>query len=663
MRLIIAEKPSLARAIAAALPGTPRKLGHHIECPGGIAIAWCAGHVLEVAPPEDYAPELKLWAFDPLPIVPDAWKHRVTTRDLVDSIRKLLRSATLVVHAGDPDREGQLLVDELLHFLGWKGPTERLLVTDLSPAAVRRALAALEPNARFAPLYAAALGRQRADWLYGINLTRLYTLRARLGGYAGVLSVGRVQTPLLGLIVRRDREIERFVSKPFYDVVATLCTARGEEFRAQWAVGKEYAEFTDSDGRLLARDVAEAIVRKVQGQPAAVTQHEQKPHSEAPPLPYSLADLQIDAGRRLGLSAAEVLELAQRLYERQLITYPRSDCSHLPEEHFAEARSVLAAIADHAPRLAAACASSDLGRRSKAWADGKVTAHHAIIPTAAGAATSNPEARELALYELVAERYIMQFLPPFEYLATKIGLAIAGEAFVARGRQVLALGWKALAKEGQSDTDDAEKAEGENDEESARLPALTLGERLPCSAAAVVEKRTKPPKPFTDAALIQAMRSVGKFVSDPKARRILQDTDGIGTPATRAAIIETLFERGFVERKKKQVRSTAIGRALIDALPDVATTPDMTAVWESALRRIQDGELDLGRFLSVVTEQLGELVRRGKGEGPLTMPDAKTSPPRAARGRRPRRSSPTASGGRAASARGSARVRRTRQYA
>lgn len=652
MRLIIAEKPSLARAIAAALPGSARQVDQHLECGGGDVVAWCAGHILEVAPPEDYAAEWKSWSLDPLPIVPTDWRHRVTRRELVGSLRKLLRKATTVVHAGDPDREGQLLVDEVLHFLGWEGPTLRLLVTDLNPPAVRRALGALEPNDDYQALYAAALGRQRADWLYGMNLTRLYTLRARLGGYQGVLSVGRVQTPLLGLIVRRDREIERFVSKPFYGVDARLRTTTGAEFTAQWAVGKEHEGATDPEGRLLARDVAESVSRKVAGELATVTRHDQKRHSEPPPLPYSLADLQIDAGRRLGLSAAQVLEVAQRLYERQLITYPRSDCSYLPEEHFRQGREVLGAIAVQAPRLAEACAAAEVQRRSRAWDDAKVTAHHAIIPSSTQIASSLTEG-DLALYELIAERYILQFLPPFEYLQTKVELALAGEAFVARGRQVLALGWKALTKQERRETDGSDD-DGDDHDENAQLPPLSLGQKLHCSSAKVLEKRTKPPKAFTDASLIAAMCNVGKYVSDPKARKILLDADGIGTPATRAAIIETLFERRFVVRAKKQIRSTPIGRALIDALPPVATTPDMTAVWETALRRIHDGQLGLDRFLAVVTQQLGELVSQGKTQGALRLPEPAERTPRRSRTRRARRKAlRTGSKRAAAAARGS----------
>jgi DNA topoisomerase III len=636
MRLIIAEKPSLAQAIAAAVSGQHRRSRHHIECSTGDIIAWCAGHVLQLAPPEDYSEAFRTWTFETLPIVPVTWKHRVSAPELVASLEQLLAKASRVVHAGDPDREGQLLVDEVLQHLGWRGPTDRLRVTDLSPVAVRRALESLEPNERFRPLYETALARQRADWLYGVNLTRLYTLRARLSGYRGVLSVGRVQTPLLGIIVKRDREIEGFVSKPFFGVKATLRTASGAEFSAEWAVGNEHAAALDAEGRVLDRQLAAIVAAKVTGQVATVTQHEQKPHSEEASLPYSLATLQIDAGRKLGLSAARVLEIAQRLYERQLLTYPRSDCSHLPEEHWGQARGVVTAVAAQAPALVPVCAAAELGRRGRVWNDGKITAHHAIIPTA------NPNSVDLdpveqSVYELVARRYLQQFLPPFEYLQTRAEIAIAREVFVARGRRELARGWKAFDESAKPGTEDA----GEGDEDAggdAVLPPLAVHDRVPCASARVLEKRTKPSQAFTDASLIQAMCTVAKLVTDPVARKILQDTDGIGTPATRAAIIETLFDRGYVERRKKHIKSTPVGRALVDALPMVATTPDLTAVWEAGMRQINDRQLTIDRFTGAVNGQIAALVTRGKAAGALSLPSAPATPPAGGRPRRKGRS-------------------------
>lgn len=649
MRLIVAEKPSLARAIAAAIPGPHRRSQHHIVCATGDVVAWCAGHILEMAPPEDYSAALATWTLDTLPVIPRQWKHRIAAPELVESIRRLLARATRVVHAGDPDREGQLLVDEVLLHLGWRGPTERLLVTDLSPAAIARALEALEPNERYLPLYESALARQRADWLYGLNLTRLYTLRGRLAGYRGVVSVGRVQTPVLGLIVRRDREIEAFVPKPFYGVAITLRTAAGAEFEATWAVGKEeHGDKLDAEGRLLDRELARTVASRVAGTLGCVAHHEESRKSEEPPLPHSLASLQVEASRKLGLSAAQALEIAQRLYERQLVTYPRSDCAHLPAAQRGQARGVLDALRVHAPTLADACAAADLNRCGRVWDDSRVTAHHAIIPTANTGVASVLDATERSLYELVARRYVQQFLPPFEYLQSRAEISLANEVFVACGRRTLALGWKAFEPVASS-ADAPEEGDGDAAEE-ASLPPLGVGDRLVCRSARLLEKRTQPPKPFTDATLIQAMCNIGRFLSDPKARKVLADTDGIGTPATRAGIIERLFAREYVRRAGRQIRSTAVGRALIDALPPTATTPDMTARWELGLRLINDRQLGLERFLGAIGDQLGELVTRGKAAGPLLLPQelqrsagprkgakAARRPQKAAR--RPRRSS------------------------
>src|ERR1700677_865105 len=260
MRLFIAEKPSLARAIADAL-AAPQKRGRlHIECGGGDVVAWCAGYILQTAPPEAYGEELKAWRLEHLPVVPKGWKLEVSAPELVDSLARLLKGAERVVHAGDPDREGQLLVDEVLHFLGYRGPVDRLLVRDLSPDAVRRQLQAVEPNAKYRPLYESALARQRADWLYGMNMTRLYTLLGRVAGYDGVLSVGRVQTPLLGLIVARDRAIAEFRPLPYYVLEAEVRAGGGERFRAVW-VPPDGAP-VDEERRLLRREVAEIAGRR-----------------------------------------------------------------------------------------------------------------------------------------------------------------------------------------------------------------------------------------------------------------------------------------------------------------------------------------------------------------------------------------------------------------
>src|SRR4051812_2588838 len=344
MRLFIAEKPSLARAIADVLPGPQQKRAGFIECGRGDIVTWCAGHILELAEPEAYRPEYKTWSIEHLPISPEHWKLSVSAPDLFKNIKALLPKAREVVHAGDPDREGQLLVDEVLDHLSYRGPVSRILVSDLNPAAVRKALEHLQPNSKFRGLYDSARARQRADWLYGLNLTRLYTVLGRAGGHDGVLSVGRVQTPLLGLIVRRDLEIEGFTSKAYLVLTADIASSGGP-FAATWVAGDGAAAALDEEKRLVSRAHADGVVAKCAGQRGRVTRCSREKKTEAPPLPYSLAELQIDAGKRLGLSPKATLDACQALYETyRLTTYPRSDCSYLPEGHFAQARVVLEAV-------------------------------------------------------------------------------------------------------------------------------------------------------------------------------------------------------------------------------------------------------------------------------------------------------------------------------
>jgi DNA topoisomerase-3 len=623
MRLFIAEKPSLARAIADVLPAPQRRSRTHIECGSRDIVAWCAGHILQPAPPEAYGDRYKTWRLDALPIAVADWKLQVSTPDLYRTIERLLQTAERVVHAGDPDREGQLLVDEVLAHARYRGPVERLLIRDLSPEAVRKALGALEPNEKYRPLSDSALARQRADWLYGMNMTRLYTLLGRAAGYQGVLSVGRVQTPVLGLIVARDRAIAEFRPRAYYVVAAEIQAGGEERFRATWVPSPEAP--LDEEGRLLDPEVGAAACARVLGQKGRVASCTQDKKTQAAPLPYALADLQVDAGKRLSMSAKAVLDTCQSLYEtHRLVTYPRSDCSYLPEGHHGQARELLAAIEKHAPPLGPFATRADLTLRSKAWNDKKVTAHHAIMPTPNTSPASMNDA-ERAVYALIASRYLAQFYPPHAFLQTRIELELEGERFIATGRQTLSAGWTVLSAERTPDNHDA-KAEADVEPANATpLLPLSAGGHVTVTAASLLNKQTCPPKPFTDGSLIAAMCAIAKYVTDPGAKKILTEADGIGTPATRAAILETLFERGYVERKSRAIVSTPTGRDLVASLPDVATTPDLTAVWEAALRAIHDGRHSLDAFLTRVGARLQELVDQGRALGRIAVTAAATS--------------------------------------
>ena len=642
MRLFIAEKPSLGRAIADVLPKPHKKGEGFIETAQGDVVTWCIGHLLEQAEPDAYDAAFKQWRMDHLPIVPSQWQlvAKPKTKAQLAVIKRLIKQADCVVNAGDPDREGQLLVDEVIDFLGYPKtkPVQRCLISDLNPPAVRRALDKLRDNKEFVPLAVSALARSRADWLYGINMTRAYTLLGRKGGCGELLSVGRVQTPLLGLVVRRDLEIEAFVPKPFYEVLAHLVTDNNERFSAKWLPSEACLPWQDEEGRVLNRALAAKVVERIQGQSAQVEEVEEQARKQAAPLPYNLSSLQIDAAKRFGMDAKRVLDVCQSLYERhKLITYPRSDSRHLPSEHFNRAPQVREAIAATAPALARAVNEADGRIRSKAWNDGKVDAHHAIIPTEKRGNEGSLGADEAKLYGLIARQYLLQFYPPFEYNDSKVLLRLAGGLFQAKARRILKAGWKALL--GVEEDDDEEKA--------GTLPALKKGEQLLCERGELLEKMTQPPKPFTDATLLAAMTGIARYVQDPEIRKTLRETDGLGTEATRAGIIDLLFKRRFLVRQGKSIKATPTGRALVQVLPASATTPDMTALWEQSLGQIAERHGSYQQFMGPLTEQLHGLVEGARQDSGASFNALPKTAPGAAKRRFTRRKSaaPASAGG------------------
>lgn len=609
MRLFIAEKPSLGRAIVACLPEPHKKEGDCIYCGQSDVVAWCAGHILELSPPEAYDPSYKEWRLNDLPIIPQEWQLSVTTPGLFNTIKKLVRQADTIVHAGDPDREGQLLVDEVLHQLGNTKPVQRILINDLNPSAVSKALGDIRSNADFAALSDSALARSRADWLYGLNMTRLYTILGRRGGYDSVLSVGRVQTPLLGLIVRRDREIMAFVPKPFYGITVKL-QANDGQFFATWKADEAAGPFLDEDGRLLSLDYANRLAQHFRGAKALVEQVDTKLKTERQPLPFSLNGIQVAAAKRYDYSAKQVLDACQSLYEtHRLTTYPRSDCSYLPVGHFDDAPAVIAAVKSGLPQFQQV--PTDEAIKSPAWNDGKVTAHHAIIPTTSTLKAGVLSDIEANVYALIAERYITQFLPEHQYQETIVSLTCADELLTCKGKVITQKGWKSLDK-GETDTGGAESL--------TVLPPLKSNDIANAIDAEVHAKRTTAPKPFDNETIVTAMSGIAKFVTNPQIKALLKESDGIGTPATQSQIIETLFTRGFIVKQRKAIVSTELGRFMIDVLPDTATTPDMTAFWESAMSRIVDGALTLDKFLDGVKNQLSLLISRGASQGRLSVP-------------------------------------------
>ena len=622
MRLFIAEKPSLGRAIADVLPKPLLKKDGFIVAANGDTVSWCIGHLLEQVEPEVYNPDYKKWSHEHLPIIPDKWQltAKKKTSKQLKVLGKLVKQADQLVHAGDPDREGQLLVDEVINFLGVSqaktAAVQRCLISDLNSKAVRRAISKLRSNRDFIPLSTSALARSRADWLYGINLTRAYTLQGQKAGYNGVLSVGRVQTPVLGLVVRRDQAIELFVSQPFYEVWANLETQIGDVFEAKWRPSKECQSFLDQQGRNLSKSLADNVAGRISHQAGVVKKLLRDHKRLAAPLPFNLSALQIEASKAFGLSAQQVLDVCQGLYERhKLITYPRSDCRYLPKDHFSEANLVVGAVQSNS-RMSNAFTSVlgessegarllDLKIKNRAWNDSKISAHHAIIPTqkklVAAKLATTLRADEEKVYRLICRNYIAQFLPQHEYYAVQAEVGIGTGVFIAKAKEPIELGWKALFPTSSS------KRDSDNDLEQ-KIPSLRVGQSLKSLQAKVAEKNTSPPKPYTDATLLGAMTGISAHVTDTQLKKILRETDGLGTDATRAGIIELLFKRGYLRRQGKTIFSTATGQALVKALPKVATHPDLTALWESQLSAIHEGTGSYQELMMPLQAQLTSMV-------------------------------------------------------
>ncbi len=599
MRLFIAEKPSLGKGIAKYLPGGSSSGKGYVQC-GQDVVTWCFGHVFEQVEPDYYLPDdvplaksgKKKWRFEDLPIFPEQWKLEAKddAKAQIKVIQELLKKADLVVNAGDPDREGQLLVDEVLEELGWKGPTQRIWLAALDEQSVKKALSSIRDNREYQNLCSAARARSRADWLVGMNLSRAFTLQNRGGG---VLSIGRVQTPTLALIVARDEKIENFRPKDYF--VPRIHAG----FWASWELHEDFPG-VDGEGYLTDRKAAEALTAKARAEGRAVVQeYESKEKQQSAPLGFSLAELQKVCSAKLGMSAQQVLDAAQALYEtHKCATYPRTDCRYLPEEQFGEASRVLAGLA----RLGFGdlVKNADAARKSSIWNTGKVTAHHAIIPT--GSMEGRPEGATAKVYEIIVRSYLAQFYPPYVYRAIKAVLACAEESWKATANVPVSPGWKAVYGLSEEDGDEAQQP----------IPALQKGQVLPVQDADVQAKQTKPPARFTDGSLIEAMSNIHKFIEDEAAKAKLKETSGLGTEATRASILETLLGRGFVERKGKQLISTQAGRELVKVLPRELIDPVTTAKWEDALSLIADGKLTLEKFEGAQRTVIARLIEAAK---------------------------------------------------
>ncbi|MCC8445521.1 DNA topoisomerase III [Xanthomonas translucens] len=600
MRLFLCEKPSQGKDIGRILGATQR--GEGCLNGSGVTVTWCIGHLVEAAAPEAYDEQLKRWSIEQLPIIPQHWRVEVKPKTATQFkvVKALLAKATQLVIATDADREGELIAREIIDLCGYRGPIERLWLSALNDASIRAALCKLRPSAETLPMYYSALARSRADWLVGMNLSRLFTVLGRQAGYDGVLSVGRVQTPTLKLVVDRDREIAAFVSVPYWAIDVALSTS-GHPFTAQW-VSPEAC--TDDAGRCLQQAVAQQAAQQIRATGSAqIVSVETERVREGPPLPFDLGTLQELCSKQFGLDVQETLDIAQALYEtHKATTYPRSDSGYLPESMFAEVPTVLDSLLKTDSSLRPIMDQLDRTQRSRAWNDAKVSAHHGIIPTLEPANLSAMSEKELAVYKLIRAHYLAQFLPHHEFDRTVANLSCGQQTLTATGKQVVVKGWRLVLAEPQSEEDSDTVAR------SQVLPALREG--LACQVADVDLKalKTLPPRPYTQGELVKSMKGVAKLVSDPRLKQKLKDTVGIGTEATRANIISGLIARGYLVKKGRAIRASDATFTLIDAVPAAIADPGTTAVWEQALDMIEAGQLTLDLFIGKQAAWISQLI-------------------------------------------------------
>ncbi|PLR35052.1 DNA topoisomerase III [Chimaeribacter californicus] len=619
MRLFLCEKPSQGRDIAAVLGATkkmPGCLSGH-----GVCVTWGFGHLLEQASPEAYGEQYGVpWWVEVLPVLPSAWQMQIKpdTAAQFAVIQNLLKQAKTVVIATDADREGEVIAREILEYCRYQGKVERLWLSALDDASVRAALAAIKPGSETLPYYLAGLGRARADWQIGMNLTRLYSVKARKNGYGKVLSVGRVQTPTLNLIVQRDRDIAQFAPKPYWNVVAGL-KAGGVAFQAQWVPAATYC---DEENRCINPTAAQQVVQLCQrtGQ-ATVTEKETKRETLSAPLPFDLGTLQQTCSRRFGYGAQQVLDIAQSLYEtHKATTYPRTDCGYLPVSMREEVEQVMTALQHTDPTLSAVISRLDMHYVSRAWNDKKITAHHGIIPTKQPCDMAKMSEPERNVYQLIRLHYLAQFLANHEVDATRISLDCGGQRFKASGKVIVVTGWKSLF-ERENDED------GQEAGDKTQLPVMSQGDVCRVTGAEAKAQQTKPPEHYTEGTLIAAMKNAAQFVTDPRLKKILKDNAGLGTEATRAGVIETLLSRGFVVKKGKHLLATPVAGDLMDMLPAQLKDPGMTALWEQALDDIAAGRMTLDDFMTKQSAWTKQLVDKGRQQTvKITLPPSPPCP-------------------------------------
>ena len=605
MKVCIAEKPSVARDIARILGATTLKNGY-LEG-NGYQVTWTFGHLCELKEPNDYNNKWKHWNLSSLPMIPSKFGIKLIEDDGIKKqfsiIEKLYKNAEEIINCGDAGQEGELIQRWVMQKAGVTCPVKRLWISSMTDEAIREGFQNLRNQDQYQSLYLAGLARAIGDWLLGMNATRLYTIKYgnnQYGKKPQVLSIGRVQTPTLALIVQRQKEINNFKPQPFW-VLATIY---------------RNTIFTATKGKFTSKEEGEQAFSTIEGKPFEVTNITKKKGTEQPKQLYDLTSLQVDCNRKYGYSAEMTLNLIQSLYEKKITTYPRVDTQYLSEDIYKKCPQIMNGIfqtkfANIAPykELVKALSGKDLPKTKRVFDNTKVTDHHAIIPT--GVIPRGLSDAERNVFDLITRRFIAAFYPECKYSTTTIVGKVNSIEFKTSGKEILKQGWRVCYA--LNNKEDNNKKEDENDDntkdkvEEKILPTFTKGEQGPHKPT-LTEKQTMPPKHYTEASLLRAMETAGRLVNDDTLRAALKE-NGIGRPSSRAGIIETLFKRHYIKRKRKNLEATPIGIALIDTIKEkLLTSAELTGIWEKKLRDIEAKKYDAAMFINELKEQINTIV-------------------------------------------------------
>lgn len=587
MIVCIAEKPSVAKDIAKIIGANSSHDGYMEG--NGYQVTWTFGHLCTLKEPDDYTPLWKRWSLASLPMIPPRFGIKLIEDQGIKKqfaiIEKLMQNADGIINCGDAGQEGELIQRWVMQKAQAKCPVRRLWISSMTDEAIREGFRSLKPQDDYQPLYLAGLSRAIGDWILGMNATRLYTLK--YGQNRQVLSIGRVQTPTLALIVNRQKEIDNFEPEPYW-VLATI-------YRD--------TTFTATKGKFTSKEEGEQAFATIEGKPFTVTEVQKKRGTEAPPKLYDLTSLQVDCNKKHGMSADTTLKIIQTLYERKLTTYPRVDTQYLSDDIYPKCAGILNGIKDY-EALTQPLRGKPLKKSKKVFDTLKVTDHHAIIPT--GVPAQNLTDMERHVYDLIAKRFIAVFYPDCKFSTTTVLGDVDGIEFKVSGKQILEPGWRDVyAKENntQQTADDDNK---QNDEERT-LPDFHKGESGNHTPT-LTEKWTTPPKYYTEATLLRAMETAGKFVEDEELRSALKE-NGIGRPSSRAGIIETLFKRHYIRRERKKLVATATGIELIDLIKEeLLKSCELTGIWEKKLRDIEHKTYDPAQFIEELKAQINAIV-------------------------------------------------------